>query len=132
MKYTEPITLGKEQSPTTRRKKSTIRLFDFVCVFFFLLIWTVLIYGGFYFTKQYLDTALHNVQQTNIVNLMEVKERLDSLSGEMKALQNELINTDQTLSSSGNIQAQLNRKIELLDTQLKNLEKSLKILKEAP
>jgi len=132
MKYAEPITLGKEQSPTTRRKKGTMRLFDFVCVFFFLLIWTVLIYGGFYFTKQYLDTALHNVQQTNIVNLMEVKERLDSLSGEMKALQNELINTDQTLSSSGNIQAQLNRKIELLDTQLKNLEKSLKILKEAP
>jgi septal ring factor EnvC (AmiA/AmiB activator) len=131
MKYSDPIIINSTQQKTSRRKKTGSKL-GFIYVLLFILIWVGLVYGGFYFTKQYLDNAINNIQQTNAMNIQEVKERLDSLTNEMIALKSELSSTDETLSSSSSIQEQLNKKIDLLDSQLKNLEKSLKILKEAP
>lgn len=105
---------------------------NFIYILVFLIIWGGLIYGGFYFAKQYLDQQIANIQQTNALHIQEIKERMDSLTREMIDLKSDLSNTDKTLSSSSSIQEQLNDKIELLDKQLKNLEKSLQILKEAP
>lgn len=132
MKYSEPIVIQSNQPQTSRRKKTSSKKAGFIYVLLFLLIWGGLIYAGFYFTKQYLDNTINNIQQTNAMNIQEVKERLDSLANEMIALKSELSSTDETLSSSSSIQEQLRKKIDLLDAQLKNLEKSLKILKEAP
>ncbi|HHY06726.1 MAG TPA: hypothetical protein GX532_07125 [Clostridia bacterium] len=132
MKYSEPIVIKSNQSQTSRRKKTSSKKAGLVYVLLFLLIWGGLIYAGFYFTKQYLDNAINNIQQTNAMNIQAVKDRLDSLTNEMIALKSELSSTDETLSSSSSIQGELRKKIDLLDAQLKNLEKSLKILKEAP
>jgi chromosome segregation ATPase len=131
VKYSDPIIINSDQQKTPRRKKTSSKL-GFIYILLLLLIWAGLVYGGFYFTKQYLANAINNIQQTNAMNMQEVKERLDSLTNEMIALKSELSSTDETLSSSSGIQEQLNKKIDLLDGQLKNLEKSLKILKEAP
>lgn len=130
MKYTEPLTIKSEEIRATRRKSSSRKTGIFVLLF--LLFWGGLIYGGFYVTKQYLTTTLGNIQQTNALHLQDMQERLASLSNELAALKGELSNTDKTLASSTGIQGELRQKIELLDAQLKDLQKSLKILKEAP
>ncbi|MDD2212424.1 MAG: hypothetical protein PHV56_05580, partial [Clostridia bacterium] len=133
MKYAEPLIINKDEQSTVRpRKTGSLKGIGFVYVLVLLLLWGGLVYGGFYFSKQYLDKTINNIQQTNALNIQEIKERMESLTNEMIALKSELSNTDQTLSSSSSIQAQLNQKIDLLDRQLKNLEKSLQILKEAP
>lgn len=95
-------------------------------------VWAGLVGGGFYIGKQYLDESLRTIQQTNAMNIQELNERLDSMATQMQDLQGILSTTDQTLSSSGNIQRDLNAKIELLDSQLQSLMQSLNILKEAP
>lgn len=133
MKYAEPLIINKDEQSTVRpRKTGSLKGIGFVYVLVLLLLWGGLVYGGFYFSKQYLDKTINNIQQTNALNIQEIKERMESLTNEMIDLKSELSNTDQTLSSSSSIQAQLNQKIDLLDRQLKNLEKSLQILKEAP
>lgn len=133
MKYAEPLIINKDEQRTVRpRKTGSLKGIGFIYVLVLLLLWGGLVYGGFYFSKQYLDKTINNIQQTNALNIQEIKERMESLTNEMIALKSELSNTDQTLSSSSSIQAQLNQKIDLLDRQLKNLEKSLQILKEAP
>lgn len=95
-------------------------------------IWGWLVYAGYHFTKQYFDTTINNLQQTNALNMQAINERLASINSEINAIKEAISQTDQTLSSSGSIQAELNKKIELLDKQLQDLEKSLEILKEAP
>ncbi len=66
--------------------------------------------GGFYFTKIILIESINNIQQTNALNIQMIKERLDSLTNELLVLKSEISTTDQTLSSTGNIQAELSKK----------------------
>lgn len=113
-----------------RSTKSGGKVVIYILLFF--LIWGGLVYGGFYFTKQYFDRTINNLQQTNALNMQEVNEKLAGLNNELYALQQAISNTDETLLSSGDIQEELTEKIKILDEQLKALEKSLKILKEAP
>jgi septal ring factor EnvC (AmiA/AmiB activator) len=130
VKYKEPLSLENRALETTRRKKKRTNKSGLILLF--LIIWGGLFAGGFYFTKNYFDRTINNIQQTNALNIQMIKERLDSLTNELLVLKSEISTTDQTLSSTGNIQAELSKKIEILDAQLKNLEKSLRILKEAP
>lgn len=113
-----------------RRPKSGGKVFLYFVLLF--LLWGGLVYEGFYFTKHYFDQTINNIQQTNAMHMQEVNEKLAGLTNELYALQQAINNTDKTLSSSGDIQEELNKKILVLDEQLKALEKSLKILKEAP
>lgn len=124
---------GKTQKNVNRRRKTRpVKWVGIVYFLLFLAFWGGLIFGGFYITKDYLDKSINNIQQTNAMNIQELKDRLDSLTNEMVVLKQALNSTDQNITSSGSIQVQLNKKIEVLDQQLKNLEKSLNILKEAP
>jgi len=122
----------QDQGSVRKQKKNTSIGKGTAFVFLFLLIWGGLVYGGYYYTKQYFDQTITNLQQTNALHMQEVNEKLSALNNELNALQDALSNTDETLSSAGDIQEELNEKIELLDEQLKALEKSLNILKEAP
>lgn len=120
------------QNLNRRRKTRPGKWLGIFYCFLFFLFWGGLIFGGFYITKDYLDKSISNIQQTNAMNIQELKDRLDSLTNEMVGLKQALSSTDQNITSSGSIQVQLNKKIEQLDQQLKGLEKSLNILKEAP
>jgi len=125
-------TPNNNEPMTGREKTGSSKWLGFFSVILCLVIWAGLVYGGFYFTKQNLTKEIKNIQQTNALNIQELKERMDSLMNEMIALKGGLSSTDETLSSSSSIQEELNEKIEVLDRQLKTLEKSLQILKEAP
>lgn len=122
----------EQKNPNRRRKTRPGKWLGIFYCFLFLVFWGSLIFGGFYITKDYLDKSISNIQQTNAMNIQELKDRLDSLTNEMLELKQVLSSTDQNISSAGSIQIQLNKKIDLLDQQLKSLEKSLNILKEAP
>lgn len=95
-------------------------------------LWFVLVFGGFYLAKQYIDQSFLTIQQTNAYNVQVLENRLDTLHRDMEDIKEALQGTDETISSSDSTQRMLNMKIEELDKQLKELERSLRILKEAP
>lgn len=96
------------------------------------VLWILMILGGYYVGKLYIDRSIEAVQQTNAVHVQTMQNRLDSMAGEIDQIQLALNNADQTLASSGSTQENLNQKIKDLDNQLQLLAKSLAILKEAP
>jgi septation ring formation regulator EzrA len=96
------------------------------------ILWAVMVFGGFFLAKQYFDQTIMAVQQTNAVNVQTLEARLDNLGANVKEIRESLATAGITLSSSDSTQKELNKKIEELDAQLKNLEKSLNILREAP
>jgi|GEM_PF-989948 len=126
-----PVDSFKQNTGETRqdRKKSKS---GGAGVLIAVLLWGGLVFGGFYTTKHYIDKAIQKVQQTNAMNVQAINERLDTLTSDMKGLKSVLRDADQTLSTSGSLQEELNEKIVMLEQQLKDLETSLKILKEAP
>lgn len=97
-----------------------------------LFLWCSLTFSGFYIGKAYLDKTFHDIQQTNAMNIRNIEERVETLTSEVQELKSILGNTDQVISNSGNLQADLNAKIQILDQQMQDLQKSLQILKEAP
>jgi len=119
-----------QTAPRRRRRRSPWP--NVVAWFLVLAFWGGLAYGGFYYTKQYVDRSLRSIQETNALQIQALEERLNALTAEMDAVEAALQDTGKTLSSSDTTRQALNEKIEALDTQLKNLEKSLNILKEAP
>ncbi len=114
-----------------RRTGSPGRLNPLIALLFVAL-WAGMVYGGYYYAKQYFDQSIQNVQQTNAVNVQMLEARLDTLSADLKEIENALRSAGLTLSNSDTTQKELNKKIEKLDKQLQELERSLKILKEAP
>lgn len=97
-----------------------------------VLLWGGLVFGGFYLTKQYMDKALQNVQQTNAMSVQAINESLEALSSDMEGLKEVLISADKTISTTGSLQQNLTEKIRMLEEQMQDLEASLKVLKEAP
>ncbi|HHY08792.1 MAG TPA: hypothetical protein GX530_09840 [Corynebacteriales bacterium] len=94
--------------------------------------WVLMVVGGFYAGKLYIDRCFETVQQTNAIHVQELENRMDSLAAEVDEIELALQDADQTLASSSSTQENLNQKIENLDQQLQQLAKSLNILKEAP
>ncbi len=124
-----PIQTRDSSHRRTRKTHQTNSTASIVLVVF---LWLALAGGGGFLAKHYIDSSIQKVQQTNVASIEELNERVTTLAQAVKELNNILNNTDQTLSSSGDIQKELNAKILLLDQQLQALEKSLKTLKEAP
>ena len=121
----------KENTDSTRqgRSKSTK---EGVGLLVIVLLWGGLVFGGFYITKQHIDKAVQNVQQTNAMSVQAINESLEALSSDMKGLKEVLSSADQTISTSGSLQQELTEKIRMLEKQMEDLEASLKVLKEAP
>lgn len=111
-------------SPETTVKRST--------VFLVLAAWVLLVIGGYYVGKLYIDRSIQSVHQTNAVHIQTMQNQLDSMAGAIEEIQLALSNADQTLATSGITQENLNKKIEALDKQLQLLAESLAVLKEAP
>lgn len=97
-----------------------------------IILWGALVGGGFYIAKEYLDKSINMVQQTNSMSIQTLSDRMDNLAGEIQSLKQLWGNADQTLSTTGSLQMELNQKIEMLIQRQEELERSLNILKEAP
>jgi len=97
-----------------------------------VILWGGMVFGGYYFARQYVELSIRNVQKTNATSVETLGGRLDTMSAQLKDIENTLRGAGLTLSSSDSTQKELNKKIENLDRQLQELERSLKTLKEAP
>jgi peptidoglycan hydrolase CwlO-like protein len=97
-----------------------------------LAVWLLLVVGGYYVGKLYIDRSIETVQQNNALHMITIEQRIDSLDNQMSEIKQAIQNADQAWASSGSTQENLNQKIEDLNKQLKALEQSLKVLKEAP
>lgn len=97
-----------------------------------LVVWILLVAGGYYVGKLYIDQSIEAVRQNNAVHMITIEQRIDAMDAQITEIQQAINNTDQALANSGSTQENLNQKIEDLDEQLKELERSLNILKEAP
>lgn len=121
----------KQNTDSTRQGRSKSKK-DGAGLLVIVLLWGGLVFGGFYITKQYIDKAVQNVQQTNAMSVQTINESLEALSSDMKGLKEVLSSADQTISTSGSLQQELTEKIRMLEQQMEDLEASLKVLKEAP
>lgn len=112
-----------------RRKKIIINILVFILSLGF---WGAAVYYGYTYAKDYVDTAINNVQQENAMNIQELTGEIQLLNQEIKNLRLSIEATDSTLSSSSSLQERIDERLGELDYQLNQLEKSLEILKEAP
>lgn len=126
---TEAQSLNNPPSPKPRNNSAPR---PFCVISIAVAAWILIIIGGYYVGKLYIDRSIEAVQQTNAVNVQAMQIQLDSMSNEIYQIQLALSDADQTLSNSGTTQEALNQKIEELDKQLQALAESLAILKEAP
>ncbi|MCF8011084.1 MAG: hypothetical protein K9L17_09260 [Clostridiales bacterium] len=95
-----------------------------------LALWTGIAGGGYYYAKDYFDSTIKDVQETNAMHIQALKENIKEVEEGIEEVDAALDQADQKISSSKDTRQQLNNKIEQLDSQLKNLQKSLKILRE--
>lgn len=125
---------SEEQKVQGRRKKNKNKKIwiNILIVILSISFWGTAVYYGYHYAKDYIDTAIKNVQQENALNIQALTERIESLSQEIHHLRDSIENTDSTISNSTEVQERIDEKLEALDDQLKTLERSLQILKEAP
>ena len=73
-----------------------------------------------------------HIQQENAMNITEIREDITILSAEIKNLRTSMEDTGVVISGTSDVQSRIDKKLLNLEYQLQELEKSLKILKEAP
>lgn len=95
-------------------------------------LWSAIVYFGYTYAKDYVDTSVKNVQQENAMNIKDLKEQITSIGSEIRNLKNSMEDAGLTITNSSGVQERIDNKLKSLDDQLQQLEKSLKILKEAP
>ena len=122
----EKITLP-EKNPPGRRVNQTG-----VLLVFTLALWGGLIYGAYYYSTSYFDSAIRSVQETNAMHMQALEERLDNIQMELTVVKEALADTDQTLARTDTTREELSQRIGELDRQLEQLEESLNILRMSP
>lgn len=125
---------AREVRESARRKKEKRRKIWMNILIFILSVgfWGAAVYYGYTYAKDYIDTAIRNVQQENAMNIQQLTDEIQSLNQEIINLRHSIENTDSTLSNSTSVQERIDERLGELDNQLTQLERSLQILKEAP
>ncbi|NLW07241.1 MAG: hypothetical protein GX039_04580 [Clostridia bacterium] len=121
-----------EARETGKTKKQPSLALKVLLIVLVIICWGGIVYGAGYYAKQYIDSSIQAVQQTNALNVRALEDRLEELSNDMQEIKMALESTDQTISSSDSTQRELSNRITQLDQQLQELQRSLMILKEAP
>lgn len=119
-------------SPPSPKPRDDSASPSYLAISVVVVAWLLIIVGGYYVGKLYIDNSIEAAQQTNAVHVLAMQNQLDSMASEIDQIKMVLLNADQTLATSGTTQQNLNQKIEALDEQLQALAQSLAILKEAP
>ncbi|CAH2213440.1 hypothetical protein [Tepidibacter aestuarii] len=115
-----------------KRKKSRNVLINILIFMISIGLWGGIVYYGYGYAKNYIDTSINNVRQENAMNIQGLSDQVKLLSNEIKELSDSLDDTDSTISNTTDVQNKIDNKLEELDDRLKELQKSLDILKEAP
>lgn len=117
-----------------KRKKQRIKrvLINLTVLIVSAGVWCAAAYYGYTYAKDYIDTSIKNVQQQNSMNMKQLIEKMEALNQEIVLLREHIEEADSTISSSTSVQRRIDNKLEDLQDQLEELEKALRILKEAP
>lgn len=121
----------KKVSKKRKRKNKNIFL-TILYIIITICIWSGLFYYGYTYSKEYIDNSMSEINQINNLSMENMEKRLDVLTKEVRSLKDAILETDDTLDDSSNIQEEIDKKLKALDNQLKTLERSLNILKDAP
>lgn len=113
-----------------REVRKTVGFNQLRVILALVLLWASLFAGGFWYARQYIEQIVLEIQETNALTVQDLEEKIQSLSSEMKIIKETLTRTDKTLSSTGTASEEVKKRIEEMDIQLKELEKSLSILQE--
>lgn len=82
--------------------------------------------------RETLGQAVGQVQEENSVAVRAIEDRIGDLGREMAAMAEILAEADRALDISAGTSRELSGRIEALDRQLAELEKSLEILSQRP
>lgn len=94
--------------------------------------WWQITVRGYELAKAYMDQSVQTVRQDNALSAQELQGRIDVLGKDMEQLRASLDSAGSSISNSATVQERIDTRLANLDQQLQDLEKSLKILKEAP
>ena len=123
---------GQPLAATGRKKKANSLWTTIALALASIGLWGALVFFGYSYAKDYIDTSIRNVQQENSMHIKQLTEEVQALRQEIIYLNESLISTGSTLSSSTSLQDRIDERLAALDRNLKELENSLRILKEAP
>lgn len=128
------IETNPEQHQVLSRKEKNNSTTQKTIIFSLLaiILWGAIVYFGYTYAKEYIDTSIQQVQQENALNVQQLTEEVQTLKLEVRNLTDSIISTGLTLSNSTSIQDQIDQRLEALDKNLKDLENSLRVLQEAP
>ncbi len=117
-----------------KRKKRRVKkiLINIVVFIVSVGIWCAATYYGYIYAKDYVDISIRNVQQQNAMNIQQLTKKMEALGHEIAGLREHIEEADSTISSSTSVQRRIDDKLIDLQAQLRELEKALNILKEAP
>lgn len=115
-----------------KKNKSRNLLINILIFMISIGLWCGIVYYGYSYAKNYIDTSINNVRQENAMNIQGLSDQVKLLSNQIKELSNSFEDTDSTISNTTDVQNKIDNKLEELDNRLKELQKSLDILKEAP
>lgn len=124
--------LAQDQLPKRNEKQANNLPKIFAIIALSLGIWALVVYFGYGYAREYIETSLQQVRQENLSSIQQLTEEIQILKQEVNGLTERIILTGSTISGSSSLQDQIDRRLEVLDKNLKELEKSLKILQEAP
>ncbi|MEN6387079.1 MAG: hypothetical protein ABFD79_18010 [Phycisphaerales bacterium] len=120
-----------ESSVSTENKPNKVKT-NVLIFSIFIVLWLGTVYFGYTYAKNYLDASIDNVRQENAMNIKEIKENITLLSNETRNLRASMEDAGMVISSTSDVQTRIDEKLLNLESQLKDLEKSLEILQEAP
>lgn len=116
-----------------KRKRTALRIFLYLLLAALCAAaWWQITLRGYQMAKGYIDQSVQAVRQENAVSVQELQSRIDVLGEEMAQLRESLDSAGSSISNSASVQQRIDERLGNLDQQLQDLEKSLKILKEAP
>lgn len=123
----------RKHTAKNKRKKTIERGILYVLIFVLCgVAWWQITLKGYTLAKGYMDQSVQSVKQENAVSVQELQGRIDVLGEEMAQLRQSLNSAGSSISNSATVQQRIDERLGNLDKQLKDLESSLKVLKEAP
>lgn len=125
--------IGQENDSPEIPDKNNKKLKTNIIIFSILFVlWIGVVFSVYIYAKNYLDNAIANIRQDNAMNIKEIREDISILSTEIKNMRTSMEETGVVISGTSDVQSRIDEKLLNLENQLRKLEKSLEILKEAP
>ena len=93
-----------------------------------LILWCVIVSGGIYFSKEYLDAAIEKVKLENSLKVNDLQERLEGLNEELKSLNREVEILNQGTEVLNLETGDLNEKIQTLNSDIGHIGNNVAVI----